>query len=69
MLVLSRKLNERIVINGNIVVTVVDIRGDKVRLGVEAPRDVAVYRSELLESIQADVICRGLAPDAQGVSS
>lgn len=48
MLVLSRKLGEKIFIGENIVVTVVDIDRGKVRLGIEAPRDVAIYRQELL---------------------
>jgi carbon storage regulator len=47
MLVLARKLNERIQIGGRITVTVVDIRGDKVRLGIEAPREVPVHREEI----------------------
>lgn len=47
MLVLSRKRNEAIVINGQITVCVVDIRGDKVRIGVDAPRDVRVDRMEV----------------------
>lgn len=51
MLVLSRKKNESIVINDNVVVTVVDVRGDKVRIGIEAPRDVTVHRQEVLEAI------------------
>jgi len=51
MLVLSRKKNESIVIGENVVVTVIEIRGDKVRLGIEAPRDVAVHRKEVLEAI------------------
>ncbi|MEY3175205.1 MAG: Carbon storage regulator [Planctomycetota bacterium] len=51
MLVLSRKVNQKIVINGNIVVTVVDIRGDNVRLGIQAPRDVSVHREEILRAI------------------
>ena len=54
MLVLSRKRNEQIVIGDNIVITVVDIRGDKVRLGIEAPRDVPVHRKEVYEAIQRD---------------
>jgi carbon storage regulator len=49
MLVLSRKLNESIVIRDDVVVTVLDISGGKVRLGVEAPADVKIVRSELLE--------------------
>jgi len=52
MLVLSRKKNESIVINDNIVVTVIDIRGDKVRLGFEAPNDVPIHRREVYEAIK-----------------
>lgn len=52
MLVLSRKKNESIIINDHITVTVVEIRGDKVRLGIEAPKDVSVHRREVYEAIQ-----------------
>jgi carbon storage regulator len=48
MLVLSRKMNETIVIDNEILVTVVEMRGDKVRLGIVAPRDVPVFRQELV---------------------
>mgnify|MGYP001430075854 CR=1 FL=1 len=48
MLVLSRKVNEKIVIDGGIVLTVVKIEGGQVRLGIEAPSHVKVYREELL---------------------
>jgi carbon storage regulator len=48
MLVLSRRNGERIVIDGRIIVTVIEIRGGQVRLGIEAPRDVAVWRGELV---------------------
>ncbi len=51
MLVLSRKKNESIVISNDIVITVVEIRGDKVRLGIEAPKDVPVHRQEVYEAI------------------
>jgi carbon storage regulator len=51
MLVLSRKKNESIVINDNITVTVVEIRGDKVRLGIVAPKDVPVHRQEVYDAI------------------
>ncbi len=54
MLVLSRKKSERIVIDGNIVITVVDVRGDKVRLGIEAPREVSIHRSEVHDAIQSE---------------
>ena len=50
MLVLSRKLNEKIVINGNIVVTIVKIDRNQVRIGIEAPGEVPVYREEILPS-------------------
>src|SRR5512143_1190609 len=52
MLVLSRKKNESIIISDNITVTVIEIRGDKVRLGIEAPKDVTVHRREVYEAIQ-----------------
>jgi carbon storage regulator len=58
MLVLSRKKNEAIVINSDIVITVVEIRGDKVRLGIVAPKDVPVHREEVYEAIH------GHAPNA-----
>jgi len=48
MLVLSRKLGEKIVINDNITITVIDIDRGKIRLGIEAPRNIPVYRQELL---------------------
>jgi carbon storage regulator len=51
MLVLSRKKNESIVIDNNITVTVVEIRGDKVRLGIIAPKDVPVHRQEVYDAI------------------
>lgn len=54
MLVLSRKKNESIIINDNIEIVVVEIRGDKVRLGVEAPKDIPVHRNEVYEAIQRD---------------
>ncbi len=54
MLVLSRKKQEQIVINEDILVTVVDIRGDKVRLGVDAPKDVPVHRKEVHTAIKRE---------------
>lgn len=53
MLVLSRKKNESIVIDDTVVVTVIEIRGDKVRLGIEAPKEVGVHRQEVWAAIQA----------------
>ena len=54
MLVLSRKKDESVVINNDIRIVVVEIRGDKVRLGVEAPKEVPVHRSEVYEASNGD---------------
>ncbi len=61
MLVLSRKKNESIVINNDITIVVVEIRGDKVRLGVEAPKEVPVHRREVYDAIHR----HELPPDAE----
>ncbi len=54
MLVLSRTRDESIIIGDNVVVTVVDIRGDKVKLGIEAPQDITVHRREVYEAIRRE---------------
>ena len=54
MLVLSRKKDEKIVIGDSITLMVIEIRGDKVRLGIDAPRDVAVHREEVYEAIKRE---------------
>ena len=54
MLVLSRQRDESIIIGDNIVITIVDVRGDKVRLGIDAPREVSVHRREVYEAIQRE---------------
>jgi carbon storage regulator len=54
MLVLSRQRDESIMIGDNIVVTIVDIRGDKVRLGINAPAEIPVHRQEVYEAIQRE---------------
>jgi carbon storage regulator len=54
MLVLSRHRDESIMIGDSIVVTVIDIRGDKVRLGIQAPSDVAVHRQEVYDAIRQE---------------
>src|SRR6476646_9137132 len=54
MLVLSRHRDESIMIGDDIVVTIVDIRGDKVRLGIDAPSDIPVHRQEVYEAIQRE---------------
>ena len=54
MLVLSRQRDESIIIGDNIVVTIVDIRGDKVRLGINAPTEIPVHRQEVYEAIKRE---------------
>ena len=54
MLVLSRHRDESIMIGDDVVVTIVDIRGDKVRLGIDAPQDIPVHRREVYEAIQRE---------------
>jgi carbon storage regulator len=54
MLILSRKVNEKIVIGENISVSIIEIRGDQVRLGVDAPKTVKVFRQEVFDAIRAE---------------
>jgi carbon storage regulator len=65
MLVLSRKKDESIVINNDITIVVVEIRGDKVRLGVEAPKEVPVHRQEVFEAIaRGETVVESVEGDA-----
>ena len=52
MLVLTRKINESIIINEDVSVLVVEVRGDRVRLGIDAPKDVTVHRKEIYDVIK-----------------
>jgi carbon storage regulator len=54
MLILSRKVNEKIMIGDDISVSIIEIRGDQVRLGVDAPRSVKVFRQEVFDAIKAE---------------
>lgn len=70
MLVLSRKKNESIVINNDITIVVVEIRGDKVRLGVEAPKEVPVHRREVYDAIKRNAAVQsGAAPSDADTSA
>jgi carbon storage regulator len=64
MLVLSRHRDESIMIGDEIVVTIVDIRGDKVRLGINAPSSVPVHRQEVFDAIQRESQREGVDPSA-----
>jgi carbon storage regulator len=54
MLVLTRRAGESLVIDGGITITVMDVRGDSVRVGIDAPREVRVHRSEILAAVEAE---------------
>ncbi|HND55272.1 MAG TPA: carbon storage regulator [Pirellulaceae bacterium] len=64
MLVLSRKVNERIVVGDSLVITVTAIRGDRVRLGFEGPPGVKIHREEVLRRIAAEETAMSAAPEA-----
>lgn len=56
MLVLTRKKGQSIIIGDNIIVSIEEVNGDSVRLGIEAPKDITIYRSEVLEAIRRENI-------------
>ncbi len=70
MLILSRKINEKIKIGEEITLTILEVRGDQVKIGVEAPKDVKVFRQEVYESIQKENLAAANAPeDLKGLSN
>ena len=54
MLLLTRKIGESIIIDGGIKITVADIQGNQIRIGIDAPKEVKVYREEIFEKMQAE---------------
>ena len=54
MLILSRKINEKIIIGDNVVLTIIDARGDQIKIGIEAPKSVKILRHEVFEAIQSE---------------
>ena len=66
MLALSRKKNEAIIINNNIEITVLDIRGDQIKLGISAPKEIPIYRKEVYIQIQNE---NKQATDAAGIDA
>lgn len=68
MLVLARKVGQSIVINDNIELLVIEVRGDQVRLGIEAPKSIPVHRKELLEQIRAQNLQAARNDDADAVA-
>ncbi len=69
MLVLTRRLNQSIKIGDDIEITVVEVRGDQVRLGVNAPRDVSVHRKEVYLQIQQENRAASAAPGAESLDT
>jgi carbon storage regulator len=63
MLILSRKPGQSFRINGNIEITVVDISGDKVKIGIEAPREMKILRNELIDTMEQNKIAAGSITD------
>ena len=59
MLVLSRQKDESIIIGDDVEITIVDVRGDKVRLGINAPRSISVHRKEIYDAIQREKEANG----------
>ncbi|MCD1654880.1 carbon storage regulator CsrA [Treponema zuelzerae] len=69
MLILSRKINEKIMIGDDISVTIIEIRGDQVKIGVEAPKSVKVFRHEVFEAIKSENQAAAVSqPDLSGLS-
>jgi carbon storage regulator len=54
MLILSRKINEKVIIGENISVSIIEIRGEQVRIGIDAPKKVKVFRQEVFDAIKAE---------------
>ncbi len=69
MLVLSRKKHESVMIGDKVAVTVVEVRGDKVRLGIEAPKDIAVHRREIYDAIRRSQASDECASEEPGCDS
>ena len=67
MLALSRKKNEAIIINNNIEITVLDIRGDQIKLGIAAPKEIPIYRKEVYIQIQNENKQATEATDVSGI--
>lgn len=65
MLILSRKVDQKIKIGADITLSIIEIRGDQVKIGVEAPKSVKVFRQEVLEAIQSENIAAATQPSAE----
>lgn len=69
MLILSRKIDEKIKIGDDITLTIIEIRGDQVKIGVEAPKNVKVFRQEVFNAIQSENKAASEISDAAGIAA
>ncbi|MCQ2610648.1 MAG: carbon storage regulator CsrA [Treponema sp.] len=69
MLILSRKIDEKIKIGDDITLTIIEIRGDQVKIGVEAPKSVKVFRQEVFNAIQSENKAAAQLPDEASLSA
>lgn len=69
MLILSRKVDEKIKIGTDITLTIIEVRGDQVKIGVEAPKSVKVFRQEVFNAIQNENKAAAIAPNAETMSA
>lgn len=69
MLILSRKVDEKIKIGTDITITIIEVRGDQVKIGVEAPKSVKVFRQEVFNAIQSENKAAAQAPSAETMSA
>jgi carbon storage regulator len=65
MLVLTRRIGESVLIGGEVTVTVLDVKGDSIRLGVDAPRTTRIQRAEIVEAVSAENVSAAADPDAE----
>jgi len=68
MLVLARKVGQSIVVNDNVEILIIEVRGDQVRLGIEAPRSIPVHRKELFEQIRAENLKAAAETDVEATT-
>ena len=68
MLVLARKVGQSIVVNDNVEILIIEVRGDQVRLGIEAPRSIPVHRKELFEQIRAENLKAAAEADVEAAT-
>lgn len=69
MLILTRKTNEKIRIGNDITITIIEVRGDQVKVGIEAPKDVKVFRQEVFNAIQSENKAASEISDAAGIAA